>query len=437
MRLLIITIYLLSFHCANAQQFGDAIKSKGRIYFPCDFDADVKFVVQSDGKIVIAGNYGKGDNSDIFITRYLPTGELDISFAKNGIALIDILGFQDLLVSMNVLSDDKIVIGAVADDEYSYRTLRNRMTIMKFNADGNYDLSFGDKGRILEYHDPKYKGLMSTEVQPDGKIAGIRCYDSNNQFDFGVVRFNYDGSADETFGLNGRISGSVRKFDDPAMDLAIQSDGKIVIVGQSQTGPPPSRMITRTNPIDVYVARFNSDGSSDQTFGENGKLITMIKKGFNLPKKIVIAKSGNILVTGSVTTSKTKAYAPVFCFMENGWYDTTFAGKGFLPVSYGNMNVGTDLKLLSNDDFYLAGTTIKKGSQYAFISRFKENGIADTSFNKKGTVILNDISYNPKIWILQDKKTLMGSIVSVGKNYYYMLAQFQENGKLDLEFGGK
>ncbi|MEO5991868.1 MAG: hypothetical protein ABIP68_09560, partial [Ferruginibacter sp.] len=330
-----------------------------------------------------------------------------------------------------------IVIGAVADDEYSYRTLRNRMTIMKFNSDGHYDFSFGDKGRVLEYHDPKFKGLMSTEVQPDGKIAGIRCYDSNNQFDFGIVRFNYDCTADETFGINGRISVSVRKFDDPAMDLAIQPDGKIVIVGQSQTGPPPSHMKTRANPIDVYVARFNSDGSPDPTFGENGKLITMIKKGFNLPRKIVIAKSGNILVTGSVTTSKIKAYAPVFCFMENGWYDTTFAGKGFLPIAYGNMNVGTDIKLLDNDGFYLAGTTIKKDRQFAFLSRFSLNGNADTSFNKRGTVLLNDFSYNPKIWILEDKKILMGSIVSVGKNYFYMLAKFQENGKLDLEFGGK
>lgn len=437
MRFVLFTIYLFSFSCANAQQFGDAIKNKGRIFFPCDFDADIKYVVQSDGKIVLAGNYGKGDNSDIFITRYLQNGELDHSFANNGIAIIDILGFQDLLVSINVLSNDKLIIGAVADDEYSYRTLRNRMTIMKFNSDGHYDFSFGEKGRVLEYHDPRFKGLMNTEVQPDGKVVGIRCYDSNNQFDYGVVRFNEDGSVDESFGTNGKIHGSIRKFDDPAMDLAIQPDGKIVIMGQSQTGPPPAHQKTRSNPIDVYVARFNADGSPDYTFGESGKLISMIKRGFNLPRKIAIAKSGNILVTGSVTTSKTKAYAPVFNFMDNGWYDTTFAGKGFLPVSYGNMNVGTDLKLLDNDDFYLSGTTIKKGTQYAFISRFKENGLVDTSFNKKGTVILNDVSYNPKIWILPNKKILMGAIVSTGKNYFYMLAQFNEDGKPNLEFGGQ
>lgn len=437
MRLFLFTIYLFCFSCANAQQFGGAIKNKGQIFFPCDFDADIKFVVQSNGKIVIAGNYGKGDNSDIFITRYLPNGDLDNSFAHNGIAIIDILGFQDLLVSINVLGDDKIIIGAVADDEYSYRTLRNRMAIMKFTADGHYDLSFGEKGRVLEYHDPRFKGLMSTETQYDDKIVGIRCYDFNNQFDFGVVRFNADGSIDDNFGSNGKVHGSIRKFDDPAMDLAIQPDGKIIIMGQSQTGPPPSHQKTRSNPIDVYVARFNADGSPDNTFGESGKLISMIKKGYNLPRKIVIAKSGNILVTGSVTTSKTKAYAPVFCFMDNGWYDTTFAGKGFLPISYGSMNVGTDIKLLDNDDFYLAGTTIKKGTQFAFISRFKSNGLVDTSFNKKGSVMLNDISYNPKIWILQDKKVLMGSIVTNGKNHFYMLAQFKEDGKPDLEFGGQ
>lgn len=435
MRLFLLTIYLFYYNCAPAQQFGDAIKTKGNVYFPCSFDADVKFVVQSDGKIVLAGNYGKGDNADIFITRYLPDGNLDVSFAKNGIAIIDILGFQDLLVSLNILKDDKIIIGAVADDEYSYRTLRNRMTIMKFNSDGNYDLSFGDKGRILEYHDPKFKGLMSTEIQPDGKIVGIRCYDSNNQFDFGVVRFNADGSVDDQFGSNGKIYGSIRKFDDPAMDIAVQPDGKILIMGQSQTGPPPSHMKTRSNPIDVYVARFNSDGSPDNNFGENGKLITMIRKGFNLPRKIVVANSGNILVTGSVTTSRAKAYAPVFCFMENGWYDTTFAGKGFLPLSYGSMNVSTDIKLLNNNDFYVAGTTIKKGSQYAFISRFKQDGTSDTSFNKKGMVLMDVISFNPKIWVLPDKKIIMGSIVKKGKGYFYRLAIFNENGKQDLKFG--
>lgn len=435
MRFLLLSIFLLGFSFVQGQQPGDAIKSKGKIFFRCDHDADIKFVVQSDGKIVVAGNLGKGDNSDIFLTRYLPNGDLDNSFAKNGMAIIDILGFQDLLVSLNISNNDKIIIGAVADDEYSYRTLRNRMTLMRFTADGHYDFSFGEKGRVLEYHDPRFKGLMSTDVQQDGKIVGIRCYDFNNQFDFGIVRFNEDGSVDDSFGTNGKVHGSIRKFDDPAMDLTIQPDGKIVIMGQSQTGPPPSDSRPRANPIDVYVARFNPDGSPDNTFGESGKLITMIKRGFNLPRKIAINKSGNILITGSVTTSKTKAYAPVFSFMENGWYDTTFAGKGFLPLAYGKMNVGTDLKILEDDGFYITGSTIKRGVEYAFLSRFKENGSIDTAFNKKGFIILNENSYNPKIWVLPNKKIIMGSIITSGKNNFYMLAQYLENGKPDTEFG--
>lgn len=434
--LLLLLLFAITFN-GIAQITGVPLKYPGKILIPIDYESDIKFSLQKNGKIVVAGTTGKGDNSNIFIARYTAEGNLDQTFASNGIANIDILGFQDILVSLNILPDDKIIVGAVADDEFSYRTLRNKLVIMKFKENGQYDNSFADNGRYVEYADSKYKGLMNIDCDAEMKIAGIRIYDSHNQFDYGVFRFNSDGSKDEGFGQNGSVNGSIRIFDDPPMDLAIQNDGKILIVGQSQTGPPPSYMKTKGNPIDVYVTRLNADGSLDNTFGDNGKLITMIKKGYNLPRKISVLPSGKIFVTGSVTVSKNKAYAPVFKFLNNGFYDTSFADKGLLTVSFGNKNVATDLKIIDDDNLYLTGTAIKNNFQNTFLCKIKEDGSFDTSFNKKGYLILNTYSYNPKIAVCDNSNIVLGSIIKIGNNYFYMLTRYSSKGKIDNTFGKK
>lgn len=121
-------------------------------------------------------------------------------------------------------------------------------------AAGGLDPTFGNGGKVTTYVSNSNSFANAVAVQPDGKIvvAGIPL----------LVRYNSDGTLDTTFGKNGIVTNSGV---DRGMDLVIQPDGKIVVVGFSGGG-----LFTC-----FHVARFNSNGSPDTTFGTNGIAIPL------------------------------------------------------------------------------------------------------------------------------------------------------------------
>jgi uncharacterized delta-60 repeat protein len=160
------------------------------------------------------------------------------------------------------------------------------IVMAKFDLDGNPILSFGINGIVNDESNLSEYG-NSICIQNDNKILiGSRVLKSDGQ-DFGLNRYNEDGSNDEDFGINGKVLTNFPNTRSAANSVLIQSNGKIILSGFAAENPN----------IDFAIARYNSNGDLDITFGNNGKVITNL----GLEDKIVssiLDKDEKLLCTG-------------------------------------------------------------------------------------------------------------------------------------------
>ncbi|RYF88717.1 MAG: hypothetical protein EOO00_10825, partial [Chitinophagaceae bacterium] len=407
------------------------------IKFYCDYFSYVHFGMQAGGKYILCGSTGRDDDADIFVTRYNEDGTVDESFGKKGIIYMDLAGYKDVPVFLKILPDDKILIGAMADNAYSYRTLKGNMMLVRLNADGTADMQYADKGRITEKPDRRYKGLMAAAISSEGNTYLLRRYDFRNQFDFGVTAYGNEGRLIESFGNSGSINGSIRKFDDNGMDICLQKDGKILVTGQSHSGPSDVALAAKHNPVDVYLVRFNADGSPDAGFANNGKITTDRGSGQHTPRRVCSTSDGRILIAGSVSQQRKQGDVFVYAFNTNGHPDTLFSGRGVLRLRYSSNDQCDDMVVDTAGKFYIAGSIRRNGDPNVFVSRFNADGSIDTSFNRKGQVVVDYISEQPKITLQPDGKILVGVLSTIDRRNYYVLSRFLPDGRVDSAFGKK
>lgn len=138
-----------------------------------------------------------------------------------------------------------------------------------FAADGDLDASFGTNGIVTDNFNGSF-GIFtrSVKIQTDGKIltgSAVLGADFQN-FDFGILRYNTNGTLDTSFGTNGRQIVDVDGGSESLPTILLQADGKIIIVGQ--------RIVTGQSVRGIVLTRLNSNGSFDTSFGTNGKVIT-------------------------------------------------------------------------------------------------------------------------------------------------------------------
>src|SRR5262249_4024029 len=150
-------------------------------------------------------------------------------------------------------------------------------------SDGSLDSSFGSGGEVTTSF--KGQAIATAEaIQNDGKIVLVGETQGANGDDFALARYNPDGSLDTTFGTGGKVTTDFAGADD-AFSVAIQSDGKIVVAGSSQ----------QNTGEDFALARYNSDGTLDTSFGAGGEVLTAIAGGAN---GVAIQADGKIVAAG-------------------------------------------------------------------------------------------------------------------------------------------
>src|SRR5437762_1865201 len=101
---------------------------------------------------------------------------------------------------------------------------------------GSLDLSFDNDGKVTTDFGSDYDHGLSAAMESDGKIivAGYSYNGSND--DFALVRYNADGSLDNSFDSDGKVTTVIGSGNDYGHSVAIQSDGKIVVAGSSSNG---------------------------------------------------------------------------------------------------------------------------------------------------------------------------------------------------------
>lgn len=243
--------------------------------------------IQSDGKIVVSGVsavFNDNTDSSCFVARFNVDGSLDSSFA-GGIIIKDFGGTfgNEAFADVTVQSDDKIVVTGtvpgVSQDLHDFVTVR-------YNPNGSQDPTFGSGGIVVTDLIGGVDNGVNVKVQPDGKIlvAGPSSSVAPFQYDFGVVRYNPNGSLDPTFGTGGIVRTDVSGTNDFAGALVVQPNGKIVAVGSAGS--------------DFGLVRYNPNGSLDPTFDGDGKTVTDFNSDVDAAQDVALQPDGKIVVSG-------------------------------------------------------------------------------------------------------------------------------------------
>lgn len=334
-------------------------------------DLDTNYVriqtmaVQSDGRIIIAGRWFSGVGHDVFMLRYMPDGSLDPSFGDLGQASADLGSYFDECSSISILPDNKILMAGTVESGPS-----SMIAIARFNGDGSLDSSFATGGVSIGYQFP-YSSAHDMQIQSDGRIVlagemnwqmavfrflpdgtadstfhadGMMRFQTfyevnalfslaiqdddkivvsgfggpSGDYDIVLARILPNGGFDPTFASNGWTTLAVSPGDDVLGSIAIQSDGKIVVVGSKDHYPD----------YDIFVARFHTNGGLDNSFGNAGLSFVSNSVFTDRAYDVVLQPDGKILMSGSSEASPGTASAALLRMLPNGQMDLDFGQNG-------------------------------------------------------------------------------------------------------------
>ncbi len=305
--------------------------------------ANAVLIQPGDGFIVVAGYADNGlGNQDIMLARYYDGGGgLDLDFGTNGIVLTD-LSSDDGARAMVIQGDGKLLVGGHITDDGSGD---NNMVVLRYNTDGTLDNTFGTNGVVTP--GTGYFGMINAiALQSDGKIVAGGSSAPSGVSLVTVVRLNADGSFDNTFGTGGIATAAPLGISDNAYAIAIQNDGKIVLGGNSWNN--------FNN--DMNLVRFNSNGTLDNTFDSDGMLTIAIGTHSEVIRSIAIQSDGKI-IAGGITNNGSDDDFALLRYNTNGSLDNSFDGDGKVITHItSNSDQIASVLLQSDGNIIVAGT---------------------------------------------------------------------------------
>lgn len=191
--------------------------------------------IQSDGRIVLTGRAAVdgGSNPDVGLARFTGTGVLDASFGTNGITKAN-LGMGDVPkepFDFAIQSDGRIVVAGEAQVAGNFNAL-----LARFTTTGALDATFGIGGVTTTSFTTQGDQANAIALQSDGKIVIAGRTALFGTSDFALARYTTDGALDVTFGTGGKVVVDFLSGVDAAQAIAIQADGKIVAAGSARNG---------------------------------------------------------------------------------------------------------------------------------------------------------------------------------------------------------
>jgi uncharacterized delta-60 repeat protein len=260
-----------------------------------DFAQDV--ALQADGKIVVAGDTENAPsvNHMFAVARYNPNGSLDTSFDGDGklTTFFRDVPRNDLAYAVLIQPDGKILVGG---DSYSGFNADTDFALVRYNSDGSLDTSFDTDGKVTTPVSTTTSpdSIYAITLQPDGKIVAVGdAYESPNNDDSVVARYNSNGSLDTSFDTDGKVYFSFGTLTEGLAAVEVQTDGKIVAAGSRNNGSSPTGATG-----DVAVARLNANGTLDTTFDGDGKVTTPVLSGYAGAFTIALQPNSKIVVAG-------------------------------------------------------------------------------------------------------------------------------------------
>ena len=327
-------------------------------------------VVQPDGKVVVVGYDDQNERKRGVIARYLPSGLLDPSFNGTGFVLQGSFGWsEEDLEYLNIArsSDGKLVVCGV---------------------EGN---------------------SVSTRIR--------------------VVRYNANGTLDQSFGLSGTISVNSGLLAS-ANEIAILSNGKIMMAGKK--GESPVRGV---------LVRLNANGWPDETFGGGDGILDFPFNGTHcVVRSMTVQPDGKLLVVADAYEGGEYLFA-VARFIANGSFDNGFGESGIASTTIGEEGYGgMDLALRPDGRMVIVGSTVMNSTVGIAMAQFLPNGTLDPDFGEGGTVVsLAPSSFDWNEDALYGRQVVLeptGRIIVCAYNEFpLVLARYEADGSVDAGFG--
>ena len=146
--------------------------------------------------------------------------------------------------------------------------------------------------------------------------------------------------------------------------------------------------VVRPAAAQIYLARFNTNGSLDTSFGGGGTVITQTNFGALSPHDVAIGPNGKIVVTSEATEDGKFVVAR---YTASGTLDTTFGGSGLIETNFTTspqelsraVVVGSDNKVLVAGN----GVDVSNYDDVVALARYNADGSLDTSYEQDGEVL--------------------------------------------------
>jgi len=376
-------------------------------------------------------------------------GELDNTFGTAGRARVT-LGSTlsdniDARVYASALqSDGKVVLVGSVQQYRPPSDYNTHILVARLNTDGLLDTTFdGDGWTTIDI-----AGADSTDyayavvIQSDGKIvaAGSTQSQTTGDVDVALVRLNTDGSLDAGFGTGGKVvyDAGGQSLDAAKAIVQRSSDGRLVIAG-----------VTDLNfEMDMLFVAFTSTGAVDATFGTDGRTTVTFGPGSSDTAAALVQQADGALVAAG--TAPGSSFVPTMAVVRltaSGVLDNAFDGDGTVVVDFGGAQVeGTSLTLQPSDGrIVVAGWAYASTGTVMALARLTTAGALDSTFAGTGTAMPDlsaawDYEAAAGVAIQVDGKIVIGGDAGGSTTltaHDLFVARFASNGSLDASFGNQ
>ena len=350
-------------------------------------------------------------------------GALDPSFSDDGVATYGFAFYNSIARKVLQQPNGRILVAG--------NTFVNGVSAFgaaRLQDNGDLDLSWDTVGFTITSLST-YDAAFDMALQPDGKVLLIG-HSNNGSFGIGVLRYTDTGIPDLSFGTNGstviNIPGQSLV---EAYSVALQPNGRIVVCGMAYDGTGR-----------VFIARLAPDGSLDTSFGTNG--IALISHGeYSVGYDVLVRNDERILVGGYTETGSDADYM-LTQVNSDGSPDNSFGTNGVVTSSLGNTWERIQGIALDPDNAIVctgaAGTGFNFSTFDAVVLRYLLNGDLDTSFGTDGLVLIDHDGFEDgghDVVLQPDGKILICGAAGVAGQNEFALWRFSAIGSVDPSFG--
>src|SRR3954451_2109691 len=297
--------------------------------------------------------------------------------------------------------------------------------LARYNPNGSLDPSFSGNGRQRTDFGSRDRA-NGVAIQADGKIVVVG---ASGAGDFALARYNPDGTLDRSFSGNGRQRTGFGSRD-RANGVAIQADGKIVAVGVAGGGATGD---------EFALARYNPNGSLDRSFSGDGKQTTNVGFGNDEAEAVVLQADGKVVAVGGSTFDEFGDFA-LARYNPNGSLDPSFSGDGKQTTDRGAPDFANGAAIQADGKIVAVGLAGGGPADNDFaLVRYNPNGSLDPSFSADGSQRTDFGGFERANGVsiqADDKIVAVGLAGGGATGVDFALARYSPKGSLDSSFSG-